>query len=197
LDACQYVHVFEVKDDKENLKEKRQKCGLRIGLRTIEFRHPDYRDLSREFILCDSHYRVVFGALEDQEREAWRKKQNAVYKYKGDFAKAKNLMETGIGFFNAKEFKANHYRRVEDAIRYWDNIRRKHCRYEICNLSLRSVKKIFPVRVYTPTGFEYQNYNFCCENHWKRKLYAIEPKVKQDQKVIPKTLDDYLEEMKV
>ena len=197
MDACQFVHVYDIKDEKGDPKEKRTKCGLRIGIRTVEFRHPDYRNLSREFVLCDSHYRVVFRVIVDQEREAWRKKQNAVYKYKGDFAKAKNLMETGIGFFNAKEFKANHYRRVEDAIRYWDNIRRKQCRYEICNVSLRSVKKVFPVRIYTPTGFEYQNYNFCCENHWKRKLYAIEPKRKQEQIVMPKTLDDFQEEIKV
>ncbi len=191
------MNVFQATDDKGNSKEKRQKCGLRISLRTIEFRHPDYRDLSREFILCDTHYRDVFGVIEDQEREAWRMKENAFYQYKGDFAKAKNEMEKGIGFFNATEYKANHFRKVEDVIREWNNIRKNKCRHELCNISLKSVKKIFTVRVYTPTGFEYQNYNFCCENHWKKKLYAIEPKTKQDQNVIPKTLDDYLEEMKV
>jgi len=196
MDSCQFVNVYQVRDDKEIESEKRQKCGLRFGLRTLEFRHPDYRDLSRELILCESHYRQVFGVIEDQEREAWRMKENAFYKYKGDFAKAKKLSETGIGFFDATEFKANHFRKVEDVIRDWNNIRKNKCRHELCNISLKSVKKIFPVRVYTPTGFEYQNYNFCCENHWKRKLYAIEPKVKEDQKVIPKTLDDFNEEIK-
>jgi len=197
LDSCQFVNVFQAKDDKGDLKEKRQKCGLRIGIRTIEFRHPDYRDLSREFLMCETHYREVFGVIEDQEREAWRTKENAFYKYKGDFAKARKEMETGIGFFNAVEYKANHFRKVEDVIRDWNNIRKNKCRYELCNTSLKSVKKVFPVRVYSHTGFEYQNFNFCCENHWKRKLYAIEPKTKQEQNVIPKTLDDYLEEMKV
>jgi len=196
MDSCQFVNVYQVSDDKEIQSEKRQKCGLRFSLRTLEFRHPDYRDLSRELILCESHYRQVFGVIEDQEREAWRMKENAFYKYKGDFAKAKKLSETGIGFFNATEFKANHFRKVEDVIREWNNIRKNKCRYELCNISLKSVKKVFPVRVYTPTGFEYKNYNFCCENHWKRKLYAIEPKVKEDQKVIPKTLDDFNEEIK-
>ena len=196
MDACQFVHVYDIKDEKGDPKEKRTKCGLRIYLRTIEFRHPDYRDLSREFLLCESHYRQVFGVIEDQEREAWRMKENAFYKYKGDFAKAKNLSETGIGFFNVTEYKALHFRKVDDAIREWNNIRKNKCRYELCNISLRSVKKIFPVRVYTHTGFEYTNYNFCCENHWKRKLYAIEPRSKEQEKVIPKTLDDFKEEIK-
>jgi hypothetical protein len=176
LDGCQFVHVYEIKDEKGNPKEKRQKCGLRIGIRTVEFRHPDYRDLSREFSLCESHYREVFGVIRDQEREAWRKKQNAIYKYKG--------------------YKANHYRRVEDEIRKWDNIRKRQCRLELCNISLRSMKKVFPVRVFNQTGVEYSLYYFCCENHWKRKMYAIEPRSKDQQKVMPKTLDDYKEEIK-
>ncbi len=191
MDSCQFEHVFEAKDDKGIISEKRQKCGLRLSLRTIEFRHPDYRDLSREFILCETHYREVFGAIEDQERIAWRLKENAFYKYKEDFAKAKNEMEKGIGFFNATEYKALHYRKVDDAIRDWLNIKKRKCRYELCETSLRSVKKVFPARVYTPSGFEYQNYNFCSENHWKRKMYAIEPKKQELQKVKPITMDDF------
>jgi len=196
LDGCQFVHVYDIKEEKGDTREKRQKCGLRIGIRTVEFRHPDYRDLSREFSLCESHYREVFGVIRDQERESWRKKQNAIYKYKGDFAKAKNEMEKGVGFFNAVEYKANHYRRVEDEIRKWDNIRKRQCRYELCNISLRSVKKVFPIRVFNQSGVEYSLYYFCCENHWKRKMYAIEPRPKELQKVMPKTLDDFKEEIK-
>jgi len=197
MDSCQYVHVFDGIDDNGIRSENRQKCGLRIGLRTVEFRHPEYKEHSREFILCDTHFREVFGVIEDEEREAWRNKENAFYRYKGDFAKAKNLSETGIGFFNAVEYKANHYRKVDDALRKWMNIRKNNCRLELCNADLRSLRKIFQIRVYTPSGREYKNMFFCCENHWKRKMYGIEPKKRELDKVKPKTLDDFKEEIKV
>jgi len=196
MDSCQYVHVFVAIDDKGNKKEKRQKCGLRINLRTVEFRHPDYRELSKEFLLCESHYNEVFRVIVEQEREAWRSKENAIYKYKGDFAKAKNEMEKGIGFFNAKEYKANHYRKVDDAIREWINIRKNKCRSELCNSDLRSIRKVFSIRLYSQSGRDYSMFYFCCENHWKRKLYSVEPKTKDLQKVKPMTLDDFKEEIK-
>ncbi|MCP6727229.1 MAG: hypothetical protein KJI69_04335 [Patescibacteria group bacterium] len=196
MDSCQYVNVFKAIDDKGTQSEKRQKCGLRISLRTVEFRHPEYKDLSKEFILCETHYREVFGVIEDEERQAWRFKENAFYRYKGDFAKAKNLMETGVGYFNAVEYKGNHYRKVEDAIRNWMNIRKNKCRLELCNTDLRSVRKVFSVRAFAPSGRDYKMMYFCCENHWKRKMYAVEPKKQEDNKVKPMTLDDYQEEIK-
>lgn len=189
---CDYLHVFEVLDSNtKKIEEKRARCGLKFNLRTIEFKHPDYRELTVEYQLCQTHYAEVFGVIETLENESLRYAKNCQSAYNQDFAKAKNVSMAGIGFFNTKEYKILNYRKVENAYDAWRVIKKEKCRYELCSINLKTIRKVFMIRVYTQSGREWKNYLFCSKDHWDVFRYRMIPKSKLEVKKQSLTLDNF------
>jgi len=94
------IAIKRIEDEPEQIKIELQKCGSFYNVKVIEFKHPDYPELSEYEYLCDSHFEEVFGDIRNEEQKAYRDWRNQVFHYKKDFAKAQKYAE----YFNAKDF---------------------------------------------------------------------------------------------
>ena len=183
------IAIKRIEDEPEQIKIELQKCGSFYNVKVIEFKHPDYPELSEYEYLCDSHFEEVFGDIRNEEQKAYRDWRNQVFHYKKDFAKAQKYAE----YFNAKDFMIQNYPKVENKKIIFDNIKRKVCRYEYCNVNLETIRRIYRIVVVRVGGIDFKNYFYCGKPHWEKMKFRIHPKIEIDKKTMGKKGQSLLE----
>ena len=143
------------------------RCARKYDTKEVDFRHPDYKELSIRIFLCVHHFDVVFGEMFVFEDRMLRNVKNAAKRYRDDFSFTKSQVRDGVGddYFDWQLWKTQHYRLVDNAKSYLRNVRRSICRLEYCNTRIE-FKRIYSVRVFRRNVFDYVNLNFCCHKHW-------------------------------
>ncbi len=185
---CDYIKIYDVKDEEGKINQVKDRCSSRLNLREIEFKHAEYREQNRVCFLCESHFIEVFGDIDQAERNAFRDWQNKKIRYNRDYANARKHAE----YFDEQGFKETSYHKVQMAFDKWNDIRKKHCRYEYCTVDLKTIRRVFVIRVYAQSGREWANYYFCSKDHWTKMKYRIGielPEKKTNVKIV--SLDDY------
>lgn len=189
------------------LKEDNTRCGSLYNLKEVEFRHPDYEDLSKKILLCQNHFENIFGSsvltVEHSlplEEEIYLKQQwlNARQKYEKDKTEVVDKVRVGIGLenFDFNQWKLVNYKRVQDSFDRWNKLKRKTCRYEYCKTALVNFRNIYIIRLYPKTAIDYITLFFCCLDHWevyKKKCGLVDMigKLAVDIKKSVITLDTY------
>ncbi len=179
LDARK-LEIIKIEAEPAQYKTELQKCNSRYNIKVIEFKHPDYPELSEWEYLCDSHFTEVFGDIKNEEQLAYRNWRSQVFIYKKDFAKAQKFAE----YFNPNDFKNQNYNKVENRKILFDNIKRKVCRYEYCAQNLDSIRKIYRIIVSRMGGIDFKSYFFCGKPHWVKIKLRIQPKLESKKSVI-------------
>lgn len=189
-------------------KEDDSICGSRFNLREVEFRHPDYEQLSTRVFICENHFSIIFGkpilTVDHNlpiEEECYLKQMwiNQKAKYKKDLDELIQKVRVGVGleFFNLESWKFIHYLRVSSAYEKWDILKRKTCRFEWCKKSITNMRNPYIIRVYPGGPRNYVNLFFCSLDHWevfKKRLGlkllkgSLDPK-----KVAAKGLEDFID----
>lgn len=186
------------------------KCGSRFNCKEVEFRHPDYKDLSVLIFLCQSHFMQVFGqsvAVKDSklplEEEKWLELmvRNEDLHYRKKLADTKVLVRDGIGDrdFDWSTWYANNQRTLEDLRARLKILRRYQCRFEWCKQRITDFKKLYTIRVYPKTQTDYINLQFCCLDHWevyKKRIGipTLKGKLDPTKKKTSLTLDSFAPE---
>jgi len=167
------------------------RCSRKFETKEVEFRHPDYKELSVRLYLCQHHFDVVFGEMFSIEDKAFRKKLNAIKKYRDDFKFTRENVRDGIGeeHFDWTLWKLQNYRHVDKAKADLKNIRRNDCRLEYCNNKV-DFKRNYSIRVFRKNVYDYISLNFCCHKHWDSIKLRIGI-LKTQEKKPPLTLDNY------
>lgn len=143
------------------------KCINTIGVREILFKNTEYMEQSIRCILCNSHYLEVFGWWILREQQLLRNYLNAKFRYYKDLAHAKKYGE----YFNEFDFKFMNYPRVERELTKWLNHKFKVCAYEICDVKLDSMKRVFQIIIDKPSGMYDRQLRCCSKQHWKKYIY--------------------------
>jgi len=185
MDSCNFLNQYRSDDQKIVYHA----CGSRVNVREVEFRNPDYRELTKTIFLCESHFQEVFGDIIEEERKARRDADNTKIRYNRDQAQAQKQAE----YWNQNDFKEYNYPKVQKAFDHWKMIRKERCRYEACTEDLKPLRKVWMVRVYTATGREWQTLFFCCSDHadkMKRRIGLIKIEQKRGK---PISLDSFIE----
>ncbi len=189
---CDYVRIYNGIDQQGKQFESRDKCSSKNNLREIEFKHAEYREQNITCFLCDGHFMEVFGDIVENEQKINRDFLNAKFNYNKDFGLAKKYGE----YFDSQTYREQNYPRVQRAYDKWNDLRKKRCRYEGCNIDLRTIKRVFIIRIYSHTGREWANYYFCSKEHWNKIKYRIGIELPDKQKTVKvQTLDDYAEKI--
>ena len=191
------------------IKSDSSRCGSRFNVREVEFRHPDYEDLSQLLFLCQSHFHEVFGepiAKKDSvlplEEEKWLELQvrNEDANYRRKVAEVRNKVKNGMGSesFDWATFHASNRRKLEDLKEKLKLLRRRQCRFEWCRVKITNFRKIYTIRVYPKNRIDYVNLIFCCLDHWevyKKRigLQTLKGKLDTSKKKASYTLDNYNE----
>lgn len=139
-------------------------CNSRTNLRRIDLIHPYYSESSREIKICESHFLLVFGPTLDLEKSLLRTYLGLKSKYYRDFNLAKKTAE----YFNENDYKVTNYRKVDDAYKKYETVKRLECRHEICNQKLFSVRKKYTIRIYKPSGLDQQLLAYCSQKCWDK-----------------------------
>lgn len=183
------IAIKKIQDEPEQIKTELQKCGSYANIKVIEFKHPDYPELSEYEYLCDSHFEEVFGDIRNEEQKAYRDWRNQVFRYKKDFAQAQKYAE----YFNAKDFYTQNYNKVEHKKIIFDNIKRKICRYEYCETKLETIRRIYRIIVSRVGGIDFKSYFYCGKPHWEKMKFRIHPKIEIDKKKMERKGQSLLE----
>lgn len=184
------------------------RCNSKHNIREVEFRHPDYKDLSEDLFLCDSHFTLIFGQskltvehilpLEEEEylRSRWI---SAKKKYQKDLEDIREKVRVGVGseFFDWDTWKFYNGNKVSRAFERYKELRKSTCRFEWCDLRVTSFRKAYVIRVYPRNPNDYINLLFCCLNHWevyKKRigLATIKGDLNPEKKRPIITLGDYI-----
>lgn len=189
------------------IKYDGSRCGNKFNVKEVEFRHPDYKDLSQRVYLCQNHFFEIFGepvAKKDSilplEEEALLLLQlrNEDTRYRRKLADTRKLVEHGIGsdHFDWGTFYASNKRKLEYLKSKLTLLRRRQCRFEWCRTTLTNFRKMYIVRVYPKNPTEYVNLFFCCLDHWevyKKRigLQTLKGKLDSTKKKASLTLDNY------
>lgn len=198
MDVCSFVRAGSTR------------CGSRFNCKEVEFRHPDYRELSKLLYLCESHFREIFGqsapikdSVKPLEIEEWLKLLylNAKSKFQNDLENVTEKVRAGMGleFFDFKTWRASNGKKRDDAYTIWQNYRKKECKYEWCDLKISYLKKVYTIRVYPKNQRDYVNLVFCCLDHWevfKKRIgiKGLKGSLDPTRKKPSLTLDDYAQE---
>ncbi|NIQ14816.1 MAG: hypothetical protein GTO02_10575 [Candidatus Dadabacteria bacterium] len=185
MDSCHFVNQYR-SEDQEIVYHT---CGSRVNVREIEFKNPDYRELNKTVFVCESHFQEVFGDIIEEERKARRDADNAKTRYNRDQANAQKQAE----YWNPSDFKEYNYPKVQRAFDHWKKVRKEICRYEACDADLKSLRKVWMIRVYTATGREWQTLFFCSSDHVdkiKRRIGLIKIEKKKGKAT---SLDTFME----
>ena len=148
-------------------REGIQICGSRFNLKLVEFRHPDYRKYNEQIELCETHFHMVFDAMRDEEREAWREYERRSKRYQELFHEARKAITENEGYFNREDFKILNYGKVSRAKAQWLLIKKGRCRLEYCCTSIKGLRKPYVIRIYPVNNIDYTNYFFCSRKHWE------------------------------
>ncbi len=190
---CEFTIILKKKNPNGTISIQKHRCGSGLGLREVEFKHPDYRDQMRSAVLCTSHYLECFGEWEKIKDVLWRKWKNTKWRYYKDFKKAKKYAE----YFNEFDFRKMNYRKVDLAYNLWNDHTRKVCCFELCDVRLDSVTKVYPILVYKPTGRMSYKLECCSIQHWEKFKYRIGMLAPPDpNKPKPISLDTFTEVIK-
>lgn len=185
--SCDYTVVIKKKDEIGNTIVEKHKCNSRTGLREIEFKHPEYRDLRQSVLVCVTHYREVFGEWEEIRERLDRNLKNEKFRYWRDFKIAKKNAE----YFDEFDYRERIYRKVDLAYERLRDHTRDVCAYELCDIKLENVKKIYRIIIYRTNGKFSHSLECCSLKHWEKFKYRIGILVLPDPKKKPVTLDTF------
>ncbi len=189
------------------------RCGSKYNCKEVEFRHPDYKELSKLVFLCQMHFIEVFGqtiaiknSVKPLEVEAWLlvlvKNEDARYRKK--LADVKKQVSDGIGsdHFDWGTFEASNRRVLDDLRAKLKILRRSQCRFEWCKKRITDWRHIYTIRIYPRTQMDYMNLVFCCLNHWeiyKKRigLVGLKGTLDETKKKPSLTLDSFVPKRKV
>jgi len=155
-------------------------CRSGYNTKEVEFRHPDYREFSKNIFLCEIHFEVVFSDIINEERTALRKMEHEGKNYQEMYHKASKAIQEGSGYFNREDFKDQFYRKTASARKEYYVIRNGRCRLEYCKQSLKGIRKPFLIRIHQITPLEYTNLFFCSKKHWEGIRLRIGLEKKKD-----------------
>lgn len=183
------------------------RCSQKFNVKEVEFRHPDYKDLSQLIFLCQTHFFEVFGEQVAKkssklplEVEKWLELQvkNEDSHYRKKLGDTKKAVSNGIGsdHFDWETFRATNRIKLEDLKTQLYNLRRRECRFEWCKAKITNFRKIYTIRVYPRNQIDYVNLIFCSLDHWevfKKRigLQTMKGKLNPDTKKASLTLDHY------
>ncbi len=183
------------------------RCSGKFNVKEVEFRHPDYKDLSQKLFLCQNHFFEVFGeqvakknSVLPLEREKWLELQvkNEDAHYRRKVADTKKAVTKGIGndHFDWETFRATNRRKLDDLKSKLTTMRRRQCRFEWCDVKITNFRKIYSIRIYPRNQIDYVNLLFCGLDHWevfKKRigLQTLKGKLNVEQKKASLTLDNY------
>ncbi len=192
-------------------KENGIRCASNYYIKEVEFRHPEYKELSESCFLCQNHFTMVFGesilTVEHYlplEKEAWLRQKYKLKreKYLKDLNEVTEKVRQGIGleFFDMATWRANNFRKVDDSRIELENLRKNQCRFtavfEQCTNKL-NYKNLYVIRVYPKNQNDYVNLFFCSLNHWEAYKVKIGLKTikgvlnPKTRKTTPDSLDKY------
>jgi len=162
MESCDFREELE-----EGVIGSTMRCGRKYGTKEIDFRHPDYKELSIRIFLCVQHFDIVFRQMFEFEDQMLRNVKNAAKKYRNDFSYTKSQIRDGIGdqYFDWELWKTQHYRLVDKTKSFLKNVRRSICRLEYCNNKIE-FRRNYLIRVFRKNVFDYVNLNFCSHKHW-------------------------------
>lgn len=154
------------------------RCTSKFNCKEVEFRHPDYKDLSQRVYVCQMHFIEVFGqslavknSLKPLEVEAWLLLQvkNEDGRYRKKLADTKKQVRDGMGteYFDWGSFEASNKRPIDDLKSKLKILRRSQCRFEWCKKRITDWRHVYVVRVYPKNQTDYVNLIFCCLDHWE------------------------------
>ncbi|NIS95666.1 MAG: hypothetical protein GTN97_07130 [Nitrosopumilaceae archaeon] len=167
---CEYTEITNIKNDEGKVIEtQKSRCGSAVGLREVEFKHPDYRDQRKTIILCTTHYLEAFGDYEDAKKTLLRNYMNEKYRFYRDFNKAKKVGE----YFNEFDYKKKYYKKVDEAYKKYQDHTRNNCCYDLCDTPLDSVNKVYPILIYKPNGRMSHKLEYCGVGHWEKIKYRV------------------------
>jgi len=149
------------------VRENGLTCRSNYNTKEVEFRHPDYREFSKNIFLCEPHFEIAFTDILNEERKAFAKKERAGKDYQESYHKARKAIQEGSGYFNREDFKNQFYGKTTRAIKEYFVIKTGRCRLEYCQQSLRGIRKPFLIRIHPVTPLEYTNLFFCSKKHWE------------------------------
>lgn len=155
MDSCAYV------------RENGITCRSRYNLKEVEFRHPDYKQLSKSIVLCETHFQIVFEDIINEERKAYREYERRSKRYQELFNEAREAITKNEGYFIREDFKILNYGKVSRAKAEWMTIRKGRCRLEYCKQEIKSMRKHYVIRVFPKNPNDYINYLFCSNKHWE------------------------------
>ena len=184
------------------------RCGSKFNTKEVEFRHPEYKDLSQLLYLCLSHFVQVFGqsvavkmSTKPLEMDKWLELQvkNEDVRYRKNQADVKKKVKDGIGdeHFDWETWIGTNRMTLEHLRLKLKTLRRNQCRFEWCLQKITNYKQIYTIRVYPRNQLDYMNLNFCCLNHWevyKKRIGLVGLKGSLDEtKTKPSsTLDEFV-----
>lgn len=183
------------------------KCNSRFNCREVEFRHPEYKELSIHLFLCQSHFMAIFGqsvAVKDSmlplEEEKWLELmvRNEDSHYRKKLAETRLLVKDGIGIdFDWATWYTLNQKTLDDLRSKLKILRRYQCRFEWCKQRITDFRKMYTIRVYPKTQIDYINLVFCSLDHWevyKKRIGLATLKGKLDPKRASVILDIYTPE---
>lgn len=190
------------------IKYDMSRCSSKYETKEVEFRHPDYKDLSVRIFLCQYHFYEIFGqpiAVKDSrkplEKEKWLELRikNEQKRYNDKIKEVKKQVRNGIGedYFDWETFKASNRRQLDLLKEESKTLRRGMCRFEWCSLKLTNFRRMYTIRVYPKRPTEYVNLFFCSLDHWevfKKRigLQTLKGKLKAlSERKATYTLDNY------
>lgn len=195
MESCAYI------------KYDGSRCGNKFNVKEVEFRHPDYKDLSKLVFLCQNHFHEIFGepvAKKDStlplEEEKWLELQvrNEDMHYRRKVADIRDKVKNGIGaeHFDWATFHASNTRKLEDLKERLKLLRRRQCRFEWCRAKITNFRKIYTIRIYPKNQIDYVNLIFCSLDHWevfKKRigLQTLKGKLDSSKNKASMTLDNY------